>query len=153
MKEKGGKKSSKYLFVQCKLQTYSATSHLKSLWKPVNSASVDVLFICWMFLWICLCPHLRPVIWPGGDVRARDIEGADRGSSSCFSVCQTEHCWQVEVPEINYRNQCGGGEEEKTLALECLWAVGMKLAYRENQSYKKGPQIEIHTQTKGLSLA
>lgn len=45
--------------------------------------------------------------------RGRDILGADRGSSSGFSDCQTESCWQVEVPEINYRSQYGGGEEEK----------------------------------------
>lgn len=82
--------------------------------------------------------------WRG--CRGRDIQGADRGSSSGFSVCQTEHCWQVEVPEINYHSQCGGGEQEKTLALKCLWVVAMELALRENISYKKGPQIEIHTQ-------
>lgn len=58
----------------------------------------------------------------------RDMEGRDRGSSSSVSLCQTEHCWQVEVPEINYCSQCGGGEQEKTLALKCLGVVGMKLA-------------------------
>lgn len=50
--------------------------------------------------------------------------GLDRNSSSDFSVCQTEHCWQVEVPEINYRSQCGGGELEKTLALNALGLLG-----------------------------
>lgn len=73
-------------------------------------------------------------------------QGVDRGSSSGFSVCQTEHCWQVEVPEINNRSQCGGVEQEKTLALKCLWVVRIKLALRENLSYEKSPQIEIHTQ-------
>lgn len=57
--------------------------------------------------------------------RGRDMRGADEGSSSGFSVCQTEHCWQVEVPEINNRSQSGGGgREKKTLAPKCLWVMG-----------------------------
>ncbi len=82
--------------------------------------------------------------------RGRDVQGADRGSSSGFSICQAEHCWQVEVPEINYRSQCGESEQEKTLALKCLWIEGMKQAHRENPSYKKGHRVEIQTETRGL---
>lgn len=37
--------------------------------------------------------------------QCRDIQGADRDASSGSSVCPDEFCWQVKVPEINYRSQ------------------------------------------------
>lgn len=88
-------------------------------------------FTCSALVWICSFPRLRSCYMTWWGCWGRDVQGADRDSSSSFSACQTEHCWQVEVPEINYRSQCGGGEREKRLALECLWVVGMKRAYRE----------------------
>lgn len=59
--------------------------------------------------------------------QSRDIQGADRGASSGFSVCQTEFCWQVELPEINDHRQSGGGENPGTqVPLGCVDKAGLK---------------------------